>query len=139
MHPELDRFLEYSRSALPNAAISVITNGILVTKMSEKLINTIKTCRVTIEISVYPPVRNRLNQITEFLAFHGMAYKIFRYGDEFGAFLNAKGDSEKMWSMMQCYAQVCHAMKNGKLYRCSMVMNVEYSIVSITKTFRRAG
>lgn len=125
MHPDLARLISYSRQTFPNAAISVITNGLLVPRMNDALITAIKANAVTVEISVYPPVRAHLNQIHGFLLFHDIPHKIFRYGDEFGAFLNAKGDSDKMWAMMQCYAQVCHAMKNGKLYRCSSVINVE--------------
>lgn len=125
LHPNLARLAKYSRESFPYAPLSIVTNGLLVTKMSEELVATLKACNFTVEISVYPPVRERLNEIVAFLDFHGIAHKVFRYGDEFGAFLNPNGNSDKMLSMMQCYAQVCHAMKNGKIYRCSSVMNVD--------------
>ena len=125
MHPDLARFIEYSRQSFPNSPISIITNGLLVLKMSDELINTIKKCNVTIEISLYPPLRENFHQFIGFLMFCGIQHKIFRYGDEFGSFLNLNGDSNQKWAMMQCYAQVCPAIKNGKIFRCTTVMNVD--------------
>ena len=125
MHPDLARLVECSRQSFPYAPLSIVTNGLLVTKMDEELIAALRACDVTVEISVYPPVRGRLDEIGAFLNRHGIAHKVFRYGDEFGAFLNPNGNSDKMFAMLSCYAQVCHALKNGKLYRCSSVMNVD--------------
>ena len=92
--------------------------------MDDKLIEAIVNTGTIVEVSVYPPLREHLNKVIGFLMFHGIKYKIFRYGDTFSAYINSKGNSNKMWAMMQCYAQVCHAIKNGKLYKCTSVMNI---------------
>ena len=124
LHPELHRFIEYSRKVFPRAPISIITNGFLIPKMNDVTIKAIKNTGTVIEISVYPPMKNQFVRIENFLQLNGIPYKIFRDGDKFGAYINAKGDSPKMRAMMQCYAQVCHSMKNGQLYKCTTAMNI---------------
>ncbi len=76
------------------------------------------------EISIYPPMKEKVDELKLFLDRRNVKNKIFRYGDEFGAFLNMNGDSDKEWAMMKCYAQVCHAVKNGKLFKCTSVQNI---------------
>ena len=59
----------------------------------------------------------KINSVIDFLDRQGIRNKVFRCGDEFGAYINPKGDSNPEWAMMQCYAQICHAMKKGKIYK----------------------
>ena len=124
LHPELHRFIEYSRKVFPHAPMSIITNGFLIPKMSIATINAIKATGTVVEISIYPPMKNHFSKIEAFLQSHAIPYKVFRDADKFGAYINPKGDSPKMWAMMQCYAQVCHSMKNGHLYKCTTMMNI---------------
>ena len=124
LHPELYRFVEFSRKIFPRAPLSIVTNGFLIPKMNDAAIKAIKDTGTVVEISIYPPMKKHFGEIEKFLKTHGISYKIFRDGDKFGAYINPKGDSNKMWAMMQCYAQVCHAIKNGYLYKCTSMMNI---------------
>lgn len=124
LHPELYRFVEFSRKIFPRAPLSIVTNGFLIPKMNDAAIKAIKDTGTVVEISIYPPMKKHFGEVEKFLQVHGIKYKIFRDGDQFGAYLNTKGDSNKIWAMMQCYAQVCHAIKNGYLYKCTASMNI---------------
>lgn len=124
LNKELYKFVPKSREIFPKAYIAIVTNGILIRQMSDKLIKEVKEAGVVIEISVYPPLKEH-QDIEAFLKKKQIEYKVFRYGSEFGAYLNPKGDSEPFTAMLSCYGQVCHALKNGKLYKCATGQNIK--------------
>lgn len=125
MHPRVDLFVRSCRDVFPNAYIAIVTNGILVPQMSNELIDAIKEANVVVEISAYPPTKEKIAEITEYLEQKGIRYRIFRNGDLFGAYLTTSGENNPMDSMTKCYAQVCHAMKNGYLYKCASGLNID--------------
>lgn len=124
LNPELYKFVRITRQYFNKTYLAIVTNGILVRQMPQELIDAIKEADAVVEISVYPPVKKIIESVICFLEKNSIKYKIFRDGSQFGSYLNLSGNSDKEYAMSKCYAQVCHAFKNGMVYKCASGQNI---------------
>lgn len=125
LNHDIDKFFDEARRVFPDSYIAMVTNGLLIKKSEEKVWESCRRNNIVIEISVYPPFKEELKEVEEELRKRNCTVKVFRNGDQFGSFINLQGNSDKYWAMMQCYAQVCHAVKNGKIYKCASNLNID--------------
>jgi 4Fe-4S single cluster domain len=54
LHPEIIKFISFARTKLPTSDIHIVTNGILLTKMSNLFWEALADSKVAIDITVYP-------------------------------------------------------------------------------------
>lgn len=118
----LDQYIMVTRKLYPEADIEIVTNGLLIPNLNEKILLSIKDNDVFLSISPYIPTLKIKEKIMEVLD----KYKIGNYFDarnEIKSFrrslmLNAVNNAEK--SNLACPASGCTILKGGKLYKCSV-------------------
>lgn len=132
LHPELDRILDISRKYYEETLITVVTNGLLIEEMSEKLIESFRKNRVAINISGYPPVMKNIDRIAKFISCHRIVYSV-RPVEKFCNFrrMNHRSDIKKAWD--SCVMNSCTNYKGGILCGCSMIeafekMNMQFNM-----------
>ena len=119
LHPELDRFIYIARDVYPDGEISVVTNGLLIDRMPERLIEAIKGCYVHLEISVYKPTREKMPKIYEVLEKYKLGHT-FNYVDKFWKRFNMAGDSNPAETWKECEWKKCNGLRNGLFMMCPM-------------------
>lgn len=118
----LDQYIMVSRNLYPEADIEIVTNGLLIPNLDEKVLLSIRENDVFLSISPYIPTLKIKKKITEVLD----RYKIGNYFDarnEIKSFrrtfmLNAVNNAEK--SNLACPASGCTILRGGKIYKCSV-------------------
>lgn len=76
LHPQLDEFVSLTRRYFPGSHIDVVTNGLLLQKISQKLIDAMVLSNAIFFISQYDPTRENLAEIIRFLENRQINYYI---------------------------------------------------------------
>ena len=126
LNPELPQFIYVTRHMLPKATIHILTNGILIPKMSEDLLEAIKACNIQIRVSIYKPMIEKRAQIADFLANHRIKHWVSDPYLHFAKYINPDGDSNPRKAVSGCPASRCTFLSNGRIARCALPFNIEY-------------
>ena len=78
LNPELGAFVTAAREAYPEAALSVVSNGLLIPKVKEEILETIRRNNAMVQISNYPPTVRMGDAIRKKLEGCGVRYSISR-------------------------------------------------------------
>ncbi len=95
LHPKVEQLLLQTRRVFSKADIRIVTNGILLDKMSDSFWETCKTNNISFDITVYPPLKNKMKFLYKLLRAKGVKLNEFKKADSFYAFYNPKGDSNR--------------------------------------------
>jgi len=138
LHPDINDFMSISRTCFPNGMVRIITNGILLPKMTEAFWRNCRENNIVITITVYPL---RINY-----------WEMKQKAEKFGVTLVFWGDpmnvnnkwrkspidlSGKHWAWLSnamCYAaNYCFQLVEGRLYKCWRIAYIDY----FNKTFHK--
>ena len=118
---DLHKYLYKARELYPNSQLLIGTNGLLVQKMSEELIEAIKTTKAKIDISMYPPTLNIIDDIVKFLKTHQIPMlrgagelRIKRFFRRF----DINGNNNINDAYEECISKTCATIYKGKLCAC---------------------
>lgn len=127
LHPECSSFFEIVRSIFPDTRIVLLTNGLLLKRMSNSFYEACKLNRVLLNITIYDTGMD-YSELSQFLDKKEIEFKI---GDE-GDFNRRTGKQmEKPVSFLlkntvdgedsfrRCYIGKCFVLRHGKLYFCN--------------------
>lgn len=115
LHTELPGFLECARRYFPFANISLVTNGILLQGCSNELLDCIRRNSIGVDVSLYPPMHARLDQLLDFMRENRIAGEIRRVDRFFKKFCaEPQYDADEMSS----YCGYCMGLRNGRISRC---------------------
>ncbi len=129
LHPEINLFLEIARKYLKDTSIQIVTNGLLLSSMSEEFWNTCKKYDIQINITPYPINIDYYKLYNKVL---DRGLKLFIYSDGITSgkeFTSLQFDSSKSQdafknfnncSMAKNYAN----LKNGKIFICPVINNI---------------
>lgn len=121
LNKETPFFIEKVREIYPFTDIHLVTNGTLLKCMNEKLIETLKKTNTLLEISAYPPMFNKIDEIVLQLKEQGIKCKIGWIALGFRPpIIN---DYHYPLSKVDCN---CIHLRNGKLARCPLVQYLDY-------------
>ena len=59
----LDKYLRITREKFPNTEIEVVTNGLMIDKVSDSVMRSLGETETYLTISLYPPTKDKLNVI----------------------------------------------------------------------------
>ena len=124
LNPEVEKYVNLVAKVFPYTNIIVVSNGIRVLLMSEKLISTLKEHKVRISISNYDCLNEA--QITDFIRKNGLDAELRTGKGVFSKFLNPKGDSDKKEIFEQCVRKNCTFLGKGKIAACCQPFLVHY-------------
>ena len=128
LNPRLEEYLNITRKKFPNSKIFLVSNGLLITRMTDKVCNSIKQNDITLNITVYRPTYDKISEIELFLSDKGIPHF---YGQG-----NSKCSStdvvEKFHTCLtlsnnrkiddsgykNCYGKYCWMLRNGMLAKC---------------------
>lgn len=130
LHPDVVEIARLTREKFPNAVIDVYTNGLLLLNQSEQFWSTLKETNVGILVTQYP-ISFDYTRAEEIANRGGVAFQsCLSAGEEKGLFhftLDLKGQQNEKESFLKCHrANACISLKNGKLYTCSLVANIDH-------------
>lgn len=127
LNPELDKYICLIRNVYPYTDIRLISNGILVTKMSDQLIQTIIDNDVTFIVTQYISLKHSIDEINRFLSKTGIRYIVTEAVLEFQKIYNALGDSDIDENFYRCHWKgSCATMYGTKIATCYIPFVIHY-------------
>lgn len=121
----LDEFIDVTKRIFPDTTISILTNGILITQISEKLLKSIKNNNIEIEISLYNYSRETHKKIKKFLENNKIKFKFFISRSKFRKQLNITKNENVERTLSNCLARNSTTLLHGKLAKCPTSMYIE--------------
>lgn len=117
LHPQVNDFLEISRSFFPNSKITLVTNGILLPFMDLSFYTALKMNNISLDITLYPVLKDDM-PLKVLLA---LKYDIpieYQNVEYFCRFINVTGDSDRNEIHSKCWINYCTFLREGKIYPC---------------------
>lgn len=126
LHPDLVKFLKMARKYFPDAAILIVTNGLLLLNQSEEFWLACKENNIIIRPTKYP-ISLDFKAMEKCAADHGVEYsyytntgKVLKKMDF--CKLDVKGQQDSRRNFMFCgRANTCVNLHHGRLYTCPIV------------------
>ena len=118
LHPNIDIFLKDTRRIFPNAFIVLVTNGTLLWKQKETFWEAVRENNITISISLYPILKNRIKDMKLLFKEHNVPTYGINYIPIFHKQLNESGNSAPNKSFKKCYSKEFINLYKHKLYQC---------------------
>ena len=125
LNPELYKFIRLVRSLYPAAIIDVVTNGLLVEKISDELIETMRECVAFFHISLYKPMQDKIKQVEKFLYEKGIAYSLSPLNSVFFKTQTLERQEEEDF-FYSCFQATCTCLQDGKLAPCYAPFTTKY-------------
>lgn len=123
LNPELEKYIVLAREILPNSEIQLVTNGVLLLNISEKLLNIVRKNNITIVISEYKPTHMIINEICKKLENFQVDYSIRTYNkkQKFNLPLSVSPNSKYR---KKCLSPECISICDGKIAKCPTLMYI---------------
>lgn len=115
LNDELIDYIKAAKSAFPDSFIVIVTNGLLIPKCSDELLDFICKENVCISISEYTPTHKIIDKIIEKLLKHNVIYNIREFDSKqvFNLPLSMKKTGERY-----CISKGCINIYDGKIACC---------------------
>ena len=124
LNDELYRFVEETRKIYPISTISVVTNGLKLAGIDERLKETMRKTNSQFSISLYPPVKSFIGSVAQDLNGEGVKCICGFEADTFAAQLRLEGDSDPANAEEFCWEANCPTIEDGRISKCSFGMKV---------------
>lgn len=125
LHPDIINILNFSRKALPYSKIELVTNGLLLDKMTEEFFQTLYKNNISVEISNYPPTQNKIKQLKQILSSFKITFSVTPMIINFTANLNPKGTSDPKKTFKNCRHRYCTILRNDNIYICPICAYID--------------
>ena len=125
LNPELGRYVKLVRKLYPASIITVVTNGLLLPRISPELIQDMKENMAFFHISYYPPLEAKVQEIQEFLYEQGIPYTLTPMIKEFNK-TQVLRDNPDVDFFYKCFQATCTCLQDGKLAPCYAPFTTKY-------------
>ena len=126
LNPDINEYVKLSRKLYPLTKIFVVTNAILLPKMSDEFFETLKENNVGIHISFYPPLERKMPEIKKLLQEKGVKFHIFPLAKDFTIKQTLNRHDYKREIFLQCFQAHCHNIYEGKIAACFLPFTTKY-------------
>lgn len=127
LNPEINKYVKFMRKLYPLADIRVVTNAILLPKMPEKFFDTLRENNVSVDISVYPPMKDKIPAIQNLLQSKGVQVGIGSVTkDYFGKNRVIHPHSHLYETFAKCGSAMCNFIYDGKIAACCVPFTTKY-------------
>lgn len=106
------------RKYFPKNELRVLTNATLILSMKDEFWNCVRENDAIIHISLYPPVRERIDEIRQRLEDKDIRYLVFKEVDTFVKKLTLYPFEDEKHNNEQCGSGGCHYLRKGKISKC---------------------
>ena len=115
----LDEYLRISRKYFPQTRIVIVTNGLLIPSVEQKIFDAIKKYSIAIGISEYPPTTKIRDKISATLESQNINFRFDVFVRWFRSFVRDKLErSNPHESIKHCMSSCCYFLRDGKLHKC---------------------
>lgn len=132
LHPNLKQLIEITRQLLVNTRIVIVTNGLLISRLSEDILKVIADNDIMISISLYKPTFEKLDDIINVLHKYNIKFLInddyFKPVspiEKFQTSLSLEKESMNNNSDKLCTGRFCRFLRNGKISKCYYPLLIE--------------
>lgn len=134
----LDEYIDITRDIFSETDIEIVTNGLLIPNASEKVLLSIKKCKVCVTISLYKPTLEKAQQIAERLDKYNIWWQFD--GDkieEFSRRYTLENTHNALMANKNCLSSSCTFLRKGKLYKCPFegLVNDFYQYYGLNKKY----
>lgn len=127
LNPDLADLIQLTHAVLPYTRMAIITNGLLIPKMSQDLLHTLRLYDVSVFISNYKPTVQINTQIRNLLSEYGIWHVFSQEIDRFRLQYNSTGCKDMDTSFRNCLDRLCHTCVDGKLAGCYYAATVKHA------------
>lgn len=120
LNNQLLDYIEYAHELYPYSIFKIITNGLLLKKLTQSQCEKLLHWNVMISISIYPPMFLSLESIEKHLDRLKVNYEVFRTGNHFEKVLLRRKNENGQRIADKCWK--CVIVYNGKIGRCAAGM-----------------
>jgi MoaA/NifB/PqqE/SkfB family radical SAM enzyme len=125
LHPDVLTFARHAREAFPRASVVLLTNGLLVPKLSDDFWGAAMALRLELEMSVYP-VAIEYERIERTAARHGVRMRTSRRQTFCRIPLHEAADNDERRAFRDCRKWMnCPVLRDGRVYPCPRIPYVE--------------
>ena len=132
LHPQLSELVDITRKILPNSRIIIVTNGLLINKLSDSVLKKLSERNVIVSISLYEPTFEMLESIINVLKQYNINYLInddYFKGTEviekFHTRLSTTRSQEGYLANERCSGRFCRFLRDGKISKCYYPLLIE--------------
>lgn len=126
LHPDIVSFIEESRKYFEHTKLCLVTNGMLLPKMSGKFWDALRENNVQLDITKYPPLKDKFSDYLDLCDKHYVKVGDIHVANSFWFILNPKGDSNMEHSFNMCTQRTCKNLRNGKLAHCPTTVYIDF-------------
>lgn len=124
LNNDLEKYIGITRKYFKNAEVHIVTNGILILSKGNEFFQCLKDNGIIIDISVYPPIRNKLLMITRKLDDNDIEYNVMPVEQFYKRFSLAGGFNEEE-AFNNCGTATCHTLCDGKIAPCIVPFSMD--------------
>ena len=124
VNPDIDIYITEIRKILPDTMIQIVTNGLLIPKLSESTFKVIRDNKIIISISEYEPTHRMIEKIESVLMAHQIMYSVRPYSTK-DKFIKPLSLSEHSKYPNKCISNGCVNIWDGKISRCPTLMYID--------------
>lgn len=121
LNPELPRYMDEARNLFPEAEIQVITNGLMIPKVSNDFFKIAYDRKITIVVSEYQPTHSIIKQIITLLGSHQVEYTIRTFNKK-QAFNRPLIIDKRVKHQKGCISDGCVSVCDGEIARCPTLL-----------------
>lgn len=120
-NPDLGKYIYRVREIFPYTDIQVVTNGLLLPKISRYTIDAIKESGAWIDITQYPPTSRKIEEILEFVDANQLKIDIHEKITRFCSQLTQGKPEDEEKIFHNCISRTCYFLREGRIYCCPLV------------------
>lgn len=106
------------RRYFPNNELRVLTNATLILSMNDEFWDCVRENDAIVHISLYPPVRERINEIRRRLEDKDIRYIVFKEVETFAKRLTLYPFEDENHNNERCGSGGCHYLRDGEISKC---------------------
>lgn len=126
LNPQLSQFAIKARQVFPDASIHIVTNGLLIDRMDDKLFHVMYDYDIEFDISRYKPTEKKLDKIEEICEVKGVVFNISHESiHEFRKVFDVSGSNNPIESYEACPSKHCAFLRDGKISVCCGPMLID--------------
>ena len=121
LNPEIGAYIEGIHRILPRTRLNIVTNGLLIPKLSQDVLDIIRKNEVVVSISEYAPTHEHIDEITARLDDAGVKYTLRAFDSK--QLFNKPIELHPSGKYPQkCISNGCVNLYKGKISRCPTLM-----------------
>ncbi len=125
LNPDVDKFLHTARRSFLHTELKLVTNGLLIPVMSEKVVDAIRDTETVLSVSNYTCLDEQ--KLVCCLSEYGITKFELRNGKQiFCKSLNSAGDSDKQRIFESCGRRNCYYLDQGQVAACVQPFMIKY-------------